>query len=207
MLLGAEASVDINGWCNFTVDPCVVAADTPVHTTAGPHQGSFDPTCAFGAYGPLYEAYEACSSYNNPPSSVVSPVSVSDRASIFSPAASLSSFGTAPVTLDSSTFSSPVPDPVVVPPQGPKKRERKQDALRHRRVRSSASQPAKPSHSTSTFLSGGIHATAPRNKQVPADEIKEPVRCGSTWACSHCSYRTSSWQPQFRLVARYYCGG
>lgn len=184
----SEAPVDIDSWGSL-ISSSLTEAGPAVDTVPDPAelwQTSYDSTHAFPPYEALHDAYGAYSSLSSHSPSTSS--SASDCASVFSPARSPSSSGTAP-TASSST--SPSPEPMAAPSPQHSKPRRSRKATHHvGRVHSSASQPSKPSHSVPFFASGRVHTTASRNKQVPASENKEAVRHGDTWFCSNCSYQT-----------------
>lgn len=181
-----------NDWGDLIGTPFLFAADPagcPTTASYELHQGSYElPHGTIGTYEAQYDAYEAHSS-SGTSSSASSPATSLDRSSIFSPEVSQSSLSTTS-TAPSTSVSSPALSSTVSPSQASKKPARTK-ATRGGRVRSSASLPAKPAHSTSLFPSGHVRATAPRNKQIPLAEIKEPVLRGNKWSCSHCSYQTS----------------
>lgn len=191
----AGASINTYGWSDLAgIPPSLTVTAGPVFDPAidSPDQwsGSSNLMQALSFCEAQCGTYSACSSPDSPSSSAACPPSISDWSTIFSPGTSLSQSDTAP-TRSSSDFPSPQFITVTLSAQGSKRQRGGKTAPRVGRVRSSAYKSVKPVPSSSiTFPSGRVHPTAPRNKQIAADEIKDPVRRGDTWFCSNCSYQT-----------------
>ncbi|KAI0736277.1 hypothetical protein C8Q72DRAFT_879613 [Fomitopsis betulina] len=185
---GTIVNIDSRGYLAGTPPSYTMAGSRIIDPGTESH-----PWLALGNYTRALspcDTYGGCSSPGSYSLSAASHASI-PWATIFSPAASLSPSET---THPTPAAAFPCPELFVVtdPPRGSKTQRARKVTPRVGRARSSASKSAKPIPSSSIWVSKRVRATPPRNKRVPKNEIKEPLRRGDTWFCSNCSYQTRS---------------
>ncbi|KAI0736348.1 hypothetical protein C8Q72DRAFT_804086 [Fomitopsis betulina] len=179
-----EEPVDIDSWSSLMgIPPSLTAAGHAVNRVPDPAelwQGPYDSMRAS-----IEATFQTYSSFSNSSPGTSSPAS--DWTAIFSPAASMCSPETVP-TASSSALPSPEPTMITPSPLASRNRRDRKATPHGGRVRSSASRAAKQSPIIPSFAS--VRTTAPRNKQIPVDEVRDPVCRGDTWFCSNCPYQS-----------------